>query len=215
MATYVYKLTSDNGGAPCVMGYVLSLALCKPIIRCKADQGSWIFGFAANSLRISHPGNRLIYVARVDKSLPGSEYYADDSEYRRRPDCIYRPVHEGFEWRKGSAFHLNGAQMDHDLGSAHAGFDRARVLISTEFRYFGREGQSLTPSAPTLRNLLNRLTQGHRTNFDSPTRLALEELKHDAFSLAGLPMAPVVRDSGTRCGSSCKRGLASNNGECM
>jgi hypothetical protein len=30
---YIYKLTSDDGGAPCVRDGILSLAICKPWIR--------------------------------------------------------------------------------------------------------------------------------------------------------------------------------------
>lgn len=30
---YIYKLTGDDGGAPCVCDGILSLAICKPAIR--------------------------------------------------------------------------------------------------------------------------------------------------------------------------------------
>jgi Nucleotide modification associated domain 2 len=35
---YIYKLTVDDGGAPCVQDEVLSLAICKPFIRSTAQQ---------------------------------------------------------------------------------------------------------------------------------------------------------------------------------
>jgi hypothetical protein len=47
---YFYKLTEDNGGAPCVTSDLLSLAICKPMIRKTAKEGDLIFGFGANSL---------------------------------------------------------------------------------------------------------------------------------------------------------------------
>ena len=56
---YVYKLTVDNGGAPCVVSGRLSLAICKPIIRKVALEGSWIFGFAADSLGQTIPATVL------------------------------------------------------------------------------------------------------------------------------------------------------------
>ena len=34
---YVYKMTADTGGAPCVYQGILSLAICKPKIRRKAE----------------------------------------------------------------------------------------------------------------------------------------------------------------------------------
>jgi Nucleotide modification associated domain 2 len=69
---YFYKLTADNGGAPCVRHGLLSLAICKPMIRKTAEEGDLTFGFAANSL---HRDNRLLYVARVTKKLADGEYY--------------------------------------------------------------------------------------------------------------------------------------------
>jgi Nucleotide modification associated domain 2 len=73
---YFYKLTTDNGGAPCVQNDLLSLAICKPMMRKTATEegGDLIFGFAANSL---HRNNPLIYVARVTKKLCTGEYFKD------------------------------------------------------------------------------------------------------------------------------------------
>jgi hypothetical protein len=65
---YIYKITVDNGGAPCVSGDILSLAICKPAIRSTAKCGNIILGFSANSL---YKDNCLIYVARVTKNLGG------------------------------------------------------------------------------------------------------------------------------------------------
>lgn len=64
---FFYKLTVDNDGAPCVVDGLLSLAICKPMIRRTAFPGDLIFGFAANSL---HADNRLIYIARVTEKIP-------------------------------------------------------------------------------------------------------------------------------------------------
>src|SRR5689334_11346460 len=87
---YFYKLTVDDGGAPCVTSKLLSLAICKPMIRGTAEVGDLVIGFAANSL---HADNRLIYVARVTKKLMNGDYFKQ-AEYSGREDCIY-------EWRGG------------------------------------------------------------------------------------------------------------------
>ena len=60
---YVYKLTVDNGGAPCVCAGMLSLAICKPAIRKNAKKGSYVFGFAGNCMAPAYAANPLIYVA--------------------------------------------------------------------------------------------------------------------------------------------------------
>jgi hypothetical protein len=47
---HAYKMTSDSNCAPCVHRGVLTIALCKPRIRQRAPQGSWVYGFAAPEL---------------------------------------------------------------------------------------------------------------------------------------------------------------------
>jgi len=83
---FVYKLTHDNGAAPCVDGAeLLTLAICKPLIRKTARVGVLIFRFAANSLSRD---NRLIYIARVTAVELDGDYY-DKVMYEHRPDRIY------------------------------------------------------------------------------------------------------------------------------
>src|SRR5258707_15697249 len=96
---YFYKLTVDDGGAPCVEKGLLSLAICKPMIRRTADKENIVIGFAANSL---HADNRLIYVARVNQKLGNGDYYRS-SKYRARGDHIY-------EWRQGRFAERAGAK---------------------------------------------------------------------------------------------------------
>src|SRR6266699_3508357 len=81
---YVYKMTGDNGGAPCVAGNLLSLAICKPKIRRTAGKESLVFGFGGKRFE-----ERLIYIAQVTAKLEGDAYYRQ-REYAKRPDCIYR-----------------------------------------------------------------------------------------------------------------------------
>ena len=88
---YYYKLTSDNNGAPCLGdgGSLLSLAICKPMIRGKAKLCDLIFGFAASSL---HEDNRLIYIARITAKESDGNYFKK-AKYSNRGDCIY-------EWKE-------------------------------------------------------------------------------------------------------------------
>ena len=59
---YVYKMVADNGGAPCVWRNLLSLAICKPMIRRAAAKGALIFGFGGKEF-----SERLLYIAKVEK----------------------------------------------------------------------------------------------------------------------------------------------------
>ena len=63
---FIYKMVTDNGGAPCVFRKLLSLAICKPKIRKSAKKGSLVFGFGGKRYQ-----ERLIYIARVTDKLEG------------------------------------------------------------------------------------------------------------------------------------------------
>lgn len=132
---YIYKMTVDDGGAPCVCNGILSLAICKPAIRSTAKRDNVILGFAANSL---YDDNRLIYSARVTENLDGRKYFSESSRYVDRPDCIYRWDGHRFEWKTDSMFH-SSFDLAHDLGDEPR-YSRSHVLLSEgidNFKYFG------------------------------------------------------------------------------
>jgi hypothetical protein len=80
---YVYKMVADNGGAPCVWRGLLSLAICKPMIRKSAQEGDLIFGFGGKS----RYKETLIYIAKVTTKPKLGEYY-QEPKHSKRPDCI-------------------------------------------------------------------------------------------------------------------------------
>ena len=83
---YYYKLTVDDGGAPCIRNGLLSLAICKPMIRAKAELDSIIFGFAANSLEETNP---LLYIAVVtDIARDGAITEIDTSSHARTASML-------------------------------------------------------------------------------------------------------------------------------
>ena len=174
---YFYKLTADNGGAPCLQRerrarrrqaphYLLSLAICKPMIRKTAAAGDVIFGFAANSLSRD---NRLIYVARITDKLSDGAYYTLKNRYARREDCIYELKNGRFKWRN-TAKHHQAKDLEHDLGK-HPSYPRANVLLSRDFRYFGKVGTSEYKSKfPRVKRAVERLTQGARVHHNAELR---------------------------------------------
>lgn len=154
---YFYKLVVDDGGAPCVEKALLSLAICKPAIRRTAETGNLIFGFAANSL---DRDNRLIYVARVTRKLTDGRYF-DDPVYRDRADCIYERKGPEFVWRKRSWYH-GPDHIHHDLGKS-PNYSNANVLLSSDFRYFGKSGSAeYKRKYPTIGLAVDALGRGHR-----------------------------------------------------
>jgi hypothetical protein len=136
-------------------------------IRKTAKEGDLIFGFGANSLDPHNqlsPRNRLIYVARVAKKLPNGEYYKDP-QFAQLGDCIYKYKFEGdrFVWKPSSRHH-GPEHLDHDLGKP-TGYSRANVLLSKDFRYFGKAGTDEYKSRfPDVCHAVERLGQGHRVH---------------------------------------------------
>jgi hypothetical protein len=168
---YVYKLTTDNGGAPHVRRGLLSLAICKPSIRRTAQENDWIFGFGGQEL-----GERLIYIARVTKRLACGSYYVEP-QYTGRGDRIYRLEAGRFVLRKGARYHSRGDQVKRDLGTWPR-YDRVNVLLSADFRYWGRSGTTeYRARFPQIVTLLRRLGQGHRVNVSEGRRAELIALQ--------------------------------------
>jgi Nucleotide modification associated domain 2 len=171
MRTYLYKLTSDRGGAPCAppplagRQALLTLSICKPAIRRTAQPGDRIVGItsAALATREGYPVDAVIYAAVVARTFGPREYYKLSSSFRHRPDCIYRfdstdgtLVHSG-----KTALHQNPAYIARDIGH-YPYYRNARTLVCEDFRYFGPEA---VPIPHTLSNLLaaaQGLGQGHR-----------------------------------------------------
>jgi hypothetical protein len=173
---YFYKLTWDDGGAPCVQDGLLSLAICKPMIRHTAEPGDLIFGFAANSL---HADNRLLYIARVTDKVCNGDYYVKE-RFARRGDCIYERRDGRFFWRQG-ALHHGPRHLAHDLGE-YPGYPKADVLLSEDFRYFGADGSAGYKSRyPLIKDAVEGLGRGHRIHHDEGLRSQLLAFQEEVW----------------------------------
>lgn len=204
---YFYKLTVDDGGAPCVENGLLSLAICKPYIRQTAAIGNYVFGFAAKCL---YEDNRLVYVARITDSLRDGEYYRRD-EFSGRSDCIYRWDNGVYRVRQRAKFHGSQADLQHDLGTPPE-YRRANVLISNHFRYFGGSlPEHYKHQFPQLRQAIDSLRQGHRVLHSARLRDNLEMLLRQTFrgyarNMQNAPSQELQRGKSHRsegCGVAC------------
>jgi len=169
--TYLYKLTSDRGGAPCAPpprkgeNPLLTLSICKPAIRRTAQPGDRILGITSRALEASdgYPLGAVIYAARVSGAVDPREYYAERSAFRQRPDCIYafhqangRLLHSG-----KTRLHSDPRYEPRDIGS-YPFYRNARALLSTDFRYFGASAPVIPARLYRLRQIAEELGQGHR-----------------------------------------------------
>lgn len=175
---YFYKLTAYNKGAPCLdkYGKLLSLAICKPMIRRTADINNFIFGFAANSL---HADNRLLYIARINAKEFNGDYFKK-TKYSQRGDCIYE-YHEGRFARRENALHHGPEDLVHDVGE-HPNYERASVLLSDDFRYFGKNGSAdYKTQYPQIKEAVENLGIGHRVNHVNELLIELEALRKQVW----------------------------------
>ncbi len=169
--TYVYKLTSDRGGAPCAPPPragdepLLTLSICKPAIRRTAQPGDRIVGISSRALAQSdvYPLNAVIYAAIVGEACDAREYFAARSPFRSRPDCIYQFHRDlGTITHAGrSPLHADEAYRDRDLGR-YPFYRNGRTLLSRDFRYFGAAAVPLPARFGQLLEMSEALGQGHR-----------------------------------------------------
>ncbi len=198
---YFYKLTVDDGGAPCVENGVLSLSICKPMLRHTAEKNDIVIGFAANSL---HADNRLIYVARVNETLQNGDYYRP-GKHNGRADCIYEWRGVRFAPRTGALYHGLPGDLGHNLGQ-HPNYPRANTLLSWEFCYFGASGLDAYKKAfPLVAGAVTALGRGHRVHHDAKLLTQLEKLTRWSCELDG-PCIQGKRKSEPRCGVSHRGG---------
>ena len=194
MRIYFYKLTADSGGAPCVKDGWLSLAICKPMIRRTGKPGDLVFGFAANSL---HRDNRLIYIAQIIRNVRNGDYYRE-RQFASRTDRIYQCRRSRFSWRQG-ALHHGPKHLVHDLGRPPE-YERANVLLSTDFRYFGAKGTAEYKSRfPHVKDAVEQLGRGHRVTHAEQLRTELLSLKQRIWKttskrIVGKPTSKPRRD---------------------
>lgn len=194
---YFYKMTADNGGAPCIQNGLLSLAICKPMIRSTAKKDDIIFGFACDTL---YTENALVYIACITEKLCKGVYYAK-KDFADRADCIYQPTKNyRYKLKSNSAFHQQ-VDMEHDIGIAPK-YSRANVLLSEDYRYFGGEKNPVYKSKYSwIAKSIKKLMQGHRVNHSTFLRNELIELKDQIWNTYSQTVTdiPVIPDNPNKC----------------
>jgi len=184
--TYIYKLTSDRGGAPSAPPPragetpLLTLSICKPAIRRTAQPEDRILGITSQSLVRSdgYPPNSVIYAAVVENAVDAREYYAARSAFRHRPDCIYQfhRLNGTIEHSGRTPLHADPGYRSRDIGQ-YPFYKNGRTLLSREFRYFGLGAMALPERLHRLQQVVESLGQGHRVFTEkSPEQAEIDAL---------------------------------------
>ena len=132
-----YKMTDATGFAPNHDGGILTLATCKPGIREKAEVGKWVAGFTSKRLNNDEVGKeRLVYLMKVTEKMTFAEYWEKypqkRPEHSKLGDNIYFWDGNDYQQTDKASEHKEEWLQKRDKSSD-------KVLISTEFRYFGKE----------------------------------------------------------------------------
>ena len=126
---FTYMVTIDCGGAPCIHNNILSLGICKPMIRRYATVNNIIIGFCAKSMKLSNSKPQILFIAKISEKITYKNYY---DKYKVRPDCIYDND-------------LNLLKNDfHTSFNVQTDLSGQNVLISKDFIFFGNNHISIS-----------------------------------------------------------------------
>lgn len=144
MKLFSYVVARDYGFAPNPFGGFCTLATCKPDIRSSAQVGDWIVG--TGSATIQRQGY-LIYAMKVQETCTFDEYWNDPRFQDKKPDLTASSMlaygdniyhHVANVWAQVDSHHTlhDGSQ---NLLNVERDTKADRVLIATEYSYFGDE----------------------------------------------------------------------------
>ena len=145
---FSYVVVHDSGFAPNPFFGYCTLACCKPAIRRTANEGDWVVG-----LMPKVKGNKIVYAMRVDEKLSFDDFSRDKrfrgkipdgdkgSVLYQRGDNVYMPRSDG-SFRQLPSSHRQGKCENEE--TKHRDLVQGKyVLVSQEFKYFGKDGRSL------------------------------------------------------------------------
>ena len=169
MRLHSYVVRYDSGFAPNPFFGFCTLATCKPDIRRSAQIGDWIVGTGSADKRVGK-GGFLVYAMRVTETLSHGQYWDDPRFRRKRPnlkgsmkhaagDNIYRRDTRKKRWHQLNSYHSNA---DGSPNESHIERDTSvdRVLVSTEYVYFGGHGPDIPHGFRAYNNAIDIVKRG-------------------------------------------------------
>lgn len=116
MRAWSYVITTDRGSAPNYDGPAVTLTICKPRIRMRAEEGDLVLAFNGRTLA-SNP-HSVRWAGIVSEVLPMEKYWDDRRFYGKRPDHsqtpdnIYRMIEGRFSQVPNSSHGPNNIATD-------------------------------------------------------------------------------------------------------
>ena len=190
---YSYVVQHDHGFAPNPFWGACTLANCKPLIRKHAMVDDLVIGTGSADIAAS---GHLVYWMRIGEIVSFDDYWLDARFARKKPDMRGSLMHrcgDNIYWTGSNgtyqqldSFHseddgtLSAPNRKKDTGTTN------RVLIGTEFAYFGKSA----PPIPHELWFLVKKGPGHKCQFAEYERAAVEGW------LATLPERGYVNEPG-------------------
>jgi Nucleotide modification associated domain 2 len=169
---YSYVVARDYGIAPNPFFGYCTLATCKPNIRKAARVGDWILGTGSKSRdREGH----AVFAMRVTEAVSFDAYWNDERFLSKRPnllgskkqafgDNIYHRKSPGSRWKQIDSHHSfeHGRQ---NLANIQNDTKVNRLLISTDFAYWGGSGPRIPSRFRSFRGFDICGKRGHKSEF--------------------------------------------------
>lgn len=167
---HMYVVARDIGMAPCVQDGMLSLALCKPVIRSRAAVGDWLVGHPPKDA--SATDGAILYIALITSVMTPSEYHNHTGW--DRGDQLYRT-----DTGTGKLVHRRNIKY-HDNPDSYRRDMKGNVLLSTrynrwhcvdplkwnEFEGYQRRGdKTVTITSRQRQHLLNCIMQAYNGKY--------------------------------------------------
>ena len=217
---FSYLMTHDTGFAPNPFHGTLTLATCKPGIRRTKEVGDWVAGFASRALvanskmqgvLIPHQG--LIYLMRIDKTIPLEEYFNTIEFQNKKPTPEINKLHnlandygDNIYYRDHHGMFQQLQNGNHDEDHMPQDTEGLNVLISDTFYYFGRNCPVLEADLinSNFRIPVGPTYYGYQSSEDSICKIL--RLLHSKDYLPGVHGDPCLWGEKTNklsCGSNC------------
>lgn len=193
MRLFSYCIPIDDGAAPNPFWGKCTLAICKPVIRRKAEIGDWIAGLGSKNTSGTDYSGKLVYAMKVtDKmSMQKYDFYCRhflpdkipdirNGDYRRRVgDCIY-DFETDMVGRLRDSVHTSD-NRERDLGGVYA-------LLSDHFYYFGNNAVVV----PDEFSVIIKQGHGHKSKSNEPIKSDFIDWLENTFEKTQLYGEPQV-----------------------
>ena len=182
MRLFSHRVARDYGFAPNPFFNICTLATCKPEIRRVARVGDWVVGTGTAERKRA---DYLVYSMKVGETMSYDEYWSDGRFQQKKPnlrgskkqafgDNIYSRAPDGNNWHQLNSHHsfMNGAPNPANIANDT---QTNRVLIGTEFAYWGGSGPLIPAKFRNFNGLDICAGRGHKSIFPEELVMAFAD----------------------------------------